>query len=79
MRNVRHDPHVSLSVVGPDNPCRYLEVHGVVERVVEDSERAFIDGLSERYLGQRPYPYHRPGDQRMIVYIRPTGTSAMAA
>jgi hypothetical protein len=79
MRNIHHDPHVSISLVDPDNPYRYLEVRGVVERVVEDPGFAFIDDLSERYLRQRPYPHHRPGDERVIVYIRPTDTSAMAA
>jgi PPOX class probable F420-dependent enzyme len=79
MRNVRHDPHVALSVTDPDNPYRYLEVRGVVDRVEDDRDRAFIDHLSERYLQQRPYPNHQPGDERVVVYIRPTAASAMAA
>jgi PPOX class probable F420-dependent enzyme len=79
MRNMQHDPHVALSIADPDNPYRYLEVRGVVDRVEDDLDRAFIDDLSERYMGQRPYPYHQPDDERVIVYIRPTGASAMAA
>ncbi len=79
MRNVRHDPHVALSLVDPENPYRYLEVRGVVDKVEDDADRAFIDHLSERYLHQRPYPNHQPGDERVVVYIRPTDSSAMAA
>jgi PPOX class probable F420-dependent enzyme len=79
MRNMEADPHVALSVADPDNPYRYLEVRGVVDRVEDDPDRAFIDHLSERYLDQRPYPYHQPDDERVIVFIRPTGASAMAA
>jgi len=79
MRNVDHDPHVALSLTDPENPYRYLEVRGVVDRVEDDPDRAFIDHLSERYLGKRPYPWHQPGDERVIVHIRPTDSSAMAA
>jgi PPOX class probable F420-dependent enzyme len=77
VRNIEHDPHVALSMTDPDNPYRYLEVRGVVEKVEDDPDRAFIDHLSERYMG-KPYPYHQPGDERVIVYVRPTGASAAA-
>lgn len=56
MRNMRSDPHVALSVTDPENPYRYLEVRGVVDAVEDDADRAFIDHLSERYMGKRPYP-----------------------
>lgn len=79
LRNIDHDPHVALSIADPDNPYRYLEVRGTVERVDDDRDNAFIDELSERYLGKRPYPWHQPGDERVVVYIRPTGASTMAA
>lgn len=79
MRNIDHDPHVALSVTDPDNPYRYLEIRGVVDRVEDDPDRAFIDHLSQRYMGRTPYPYHQPEDERVIVFVRPTGASAMAA
>lgn len=78
MRNVEHDPHVALSVTDPENPYRYLEVRGTVERVTDDPDKTFIDGLAERYMGTRPYPHHQPGDERAIVWMRPEDTSAMA-
>jgi PPOX class probable F420-dependent enzyme len=79
VRNIQHDPHVALSIADPDNPYRYIEIRGVVDKVEDDPDREFIDHLSERYMGQRPYPDHQPGDERVIIYIRPTGASAMAA
>jgi PPOX class probable F420-dependent enzyme len=79
MRNLKRDPHVAFSITDPDNPYRYLEIRGVVDQVKDDPDRAFIDELSDRYMGKRPYPYHQPGDERVVVYIRPTGSSAMAA
>jgi hypothetical protein len=30
-------------------------------------------------MGKRPYPNHQPGDERVVVYIRPEDTSSMAA
>src|SRR4051795_13162107 len=79
MRNMQSDPHVALSVTDPENPYRYLEIRGVVDAVEDDPDRAFIDHLSERYMGKRPYPYHQPGDERVVVKIKPTDFSAMAA
>jgi PPOX class probable F420-dependent enzyme len=79
MRNLTCDPHVALSITDAKNPYRYLEVRGVVDRVEDDPDRSFIDHLSQRYTGKSPYPYHQPEDERVIVFIRPTGSSAMAA
>lgn len=79
VHNIEQDPHVALSMTDPEDPYRYLEVRGTVEHVDEDEGNAFIDELSERYMGERPYPNHQPGDERVIVTIRPTGSSAMAA
>lgn len=79
MHNIDHDPHVALSVTDPDNPYRYLEVRGEVDHVEDDHGRSFIDHLSQRYMGQRPYPNHQPGDERVVVYIRPVDSSSMAA
>lgn len=79
VRNIRHDPRVALSITDPDNPYRYLEVRGEVDRIEEDPERAFPDRLSQRYLGQSPYPYHQPDDERVIVSVLPIATSSMGA
>src|SRR6266508_101326 len=72
MHNMDHDRHVALSMTDPGNPYRYLEIRGEVDRVEDDTQRAFIDHLSQRYMGKSPYPYHQSGDERVVVYIRPT-------
>jgi PPOX class probable F420-dependent enzyme len=77
VRNVRHDPHVALSIQDPSQGLRYLEVRGVVDRVEEDDDYQFIDELSERYMGVRPFPYTQPGDTRYTVFIRPAAISAL--
>lgn len=77
VRNVRHNPKVALSIVDPENPYRYLELRGVVDRIDPDPEAAFIDRLAKRYLDQDEYPWHQPGDERVVVLIRPTSASSM--
>jgi len=77
--NITNNPRVALSITDPTNPYRYLEIRGFVDKIEDDPDRVFIDDLSERYLGQRPYPMHQPEDERVIVYIRPTNGSARAA
>jgi hypothetical protein len=79
LRNLRNDRHVALSITDPDNPYRYIEIRGEVDSIEDDADRSFIDDLSERYMGQRPYPNHQPGDERVVVCIRPVDSSAMAA
>ena len=50
---------------------RYLEVRGTVTAIDDDPDKAFVDGLSERYLGRSPYPLTAPGDERFVVHITP--------
>jgi PPOX class probable F420-dependent enzyme len=79
VRNVEEDPHVALSIADPENPYRYLELRGRVVKVEEDPDNQFIDHLSQRYLGKSPYPWHQQGDERIVVYVKPTDSSSMAA
>src|SRR5450631_3676873 len=42
-RNIRRDPRVSLAVIDPDNPYRYLEIRGRVVEITEEGADAQID------------------------------------
>ena len=74
-RNTNREPRVSLSILDPENPYRYLEVRGVIERVEDDPDWAFYDSLAERYSRQ-PHsgPNRLPGQERIIQFMRPTRT-----
>ena len=51
--------------VDPDNPYKYLEVRGDVERIVPDPEGDFYMHLNNRYSGpfsEPPPDQGRPGD-----------------
>jgi PPOX class probable F420-dependent enzyme len=54
-KNVRRDPRVTVLLVDPENPYEQVEVRGHVAEIVEDeSARAHIDKLAQKYLGT-PY------------------------
>lgn len=76
-RNLRRDPRVALSIVDPENPYRYLEVRGVVERIEDDPDFDFINAMAKKYLGVDEYPDRRPGEERVIIYVRPEHTTHM--
>ncbi len=76
-RNVQREPRVALSIVDPANPYRYLEIRGTVERIDPDPERAFINSMAKKYMGVEEYPWHQPGDERVVVYVRPEHTTKM--
>ncbi|WP_028649496.1 PPOX class F420-dependent oxidoreductase [Nocardiopsis sp. CNT312] len=74
LRNLRRDGRVAVSAVDPDDPYMYVEVRGVVDRVEEDPDKAFIDAMSRKYLG-KDYPWHSPDETRVVVYVRPERVS----
>ena len=73
--NVRREPRIALSVVDPEDAYRYLETRGVVERIDEDPDLDFINSMSEKYRGVYPYQNYRPGDERVVVFVRPEHTT----
>ena len=48
-RNVQHNPAMSLLVIDPDNPQRFLEVRGALTEVIPDPTGAFYVQLGKRY------------------------------
>ena len=73
-RNVETNPHVSISLVDPEQPYRYLEVRGKVVRIEPDPEGTFFLELANRYhSGMTEPPPDAPN--RVILVVEPTGTS----
>lgn len=75
--NLRRDPRVAISIVDPANPYRYLEVRGKVVRIDEDPDLRFINAMAKKYIGQDTYPYHQPGDERVVIVVEPEHTTKM--
>ena len=78
-RNIKREPRLALSIVDPDDPYRYLEIRGVVDRVEEDPDLTFINSMSKKYLGIDEYQNHRPGDERIVIFVRPEHTTKMGS
>jgi PPOX class probable F420-dependent enzyme len=76
-RNLRRDPRVSLAIIDPENPYRYLEIRGRVDEITEDGADAHIDKMAKKYLGVDKYPYRQPEEVRVMYRIRPEHTSMM--
>lgn len=75
--NVQRDPRIALSIVDPKNPYRYLEVRGKVTRIDEDPDRKFINSMAKKYLNKDVYPWHQPGDERVVVVVEPERITKM--
>lgn len=76
-RNVQRDPRIALSIVDPSNPYRYLEIRGKVVEIEPDPDRAFINSMAKKYLGQDVYPWHQEGDERVVIVVEPEHTTQM--
>lgn len=62
------DSRVSLTVVDPADPYRWLSVSGTATLVDEGADD-HIDRLARKYIGADTYPFRQPGEQRVTVRI----------
>ncbi len=79
-RNLENEPRVALSWHGTSDGGGY-ESYGIQGRVVDtytgDQAEADIDSLAQKYLGQSPYPWRSPGEQRISFLVEPEHVFAM--
>jgi PPOX class probable F420-dependent enzyme len=69
-RNLERDPRLSLVVVDPADPYRWIKVNGT-GTLVDEGADAHIDRLSKKYTGRDVYASRQPGEQRVTVRITP--------
>ncbi|GIU94540.1 MAG: PPOX class F420-dependent enzyme [Gaiellaceae bacterium] len=70
-RHLEKDPRVSLVVVDPGDPYRWVAIEGTA-RLVEEGANEQIDRLAHKYLGRDSYPWHKPEETRVSVRIDPS-------
>ena len=70
-RNMTARPAVSLAIIDPDNPYRYVEIRGRVTEVTEKGANEHIDKMAKKYLGKDKYPFAQPGEVRVLFKIEP--------
>ncbi len=76
-KNIQRDPRVSITLIDPENPYRYLEIRGRVVEMTDRGAKDHIDKMAKKYLGVEKYPYAQPGEQRLLLRIRPEKVSSM--
>lgn len=76
-KNIRSNPNVSLAIIDPDNPYRYVEIRGRVAEITQDGADQHIDKMAKKYLGQDKYPGRAPGEVRVLYKIEPEHFSSM--
>ena len=76
-KNLQADGRVSLALLDPDNPYRYLEVRGVVVERTTDGADDHINKMAKKYMGVDVYPFRQPGEVRVIYKIKPEHINSM--
>ena len=56
--NIRHNPHVSMTIVG-DDPYQHVSLAGRLVELWDDPDLEVMDRLSMRYMGE-PWPERNP-------------------
>ena len=69
--NIERDPRVSLVVVDPGDPYRWVSVDGRAMMTTEGADD-HIDRLARRYTGADAYEHRKPGEVRVTVTIDAT-------
>lgn len=70
-RHLSNDPRVSLTVVDPGDPYRWITVDGTAT-LVDEGANEQIDRLARKYTEHERYPWHSPDEARVSVRIAPT-------
>jgi PPOX class probable F420-dependent enzyme len=76
VRHIERDPRVAIDVLPADNlQSGYVSVTGTAELVDEGADE-MIDRLAKKYMDMDKYPWRQPGEQRVIIRIRPEKVDA---
>lgn len=74
--NLRANPQVTFFVLDRANPMRTLEVRARAE-VAPDPDYAFATKLGAKYGGVDLRQMDRPGEERVVVTLRPVRVNAI--
>jgi PPOX class probable F420-dependent enzyme len=71
-RNVSKDPRVAISLIDFSNPYDMVTVRGkVIEQISGKDADEHIDKLAKKYLDKEKYPRRKPGEERVVLRIKP--------
>jgi PPOX class probable F420-dependent enzyme len=79
VKNIERDPRATVTVLpAEDQQGGYVMVSGPA-RIVEEGALDHINKLAKKYLGEDKYPYLGPGEQRVIIVIKPERVDGFGA
>ena len=71
-KNLSRDPRLAISIVNRNNPYEMVTIRGkVIEQIRSNAAEEHIDKLANKYLGVDKYPGHSPGENRIVLRVRP--------
>ena len=70
-RNLSRRRSATILAIDPDDDNRWLEVRGTVVEETESGANEHIDQLARLYMNVDEYPFHQPGDIRVLFKIEP--------
>lgn len=70
-KHVRANPHVSMTIVDPDNMMRYIEVRGTMS-VSDDPTAATRDAVCRKHGYADGAAFDKPGTPRITLRLTPT-------
>jgi len=73
--NIRRDGRVAISVFDQRDPYEQVVLRGTVVDVTTEGADDHIDFLAKKYTGADRYAWRDPGEQRVIVRVRPDHAS----
>jgi PPOX class probable F420-dependent enzyme len=73
--NLERDPRVSLLVLDPSDPYKWVEIDGRATLTTDGADEQ-IDKLAKKYLGKDEYPWRNPAEKRVKVVIEPEHVEA---
>jgi PPOX class probable F420-dependent enzyme len=76
-KNVTRDPRIAVSVIDKDNPYHTASIRGKVVEQTRQGADEHIDKMAKKYLGMDRYPGRSPGEERVILRIKPEKVAHM--
>jgi PPOX class probable F420-dependent enzyme len=71
-RNISRDPRVAVSIIDSSNPYHMVSIRGkVIEQIKGKDAEEHIDKMAKKYLDKEKYPRRRPGEERLLLRIKP--------
>ncbi|HEV8253657.1 MAG TPA: PPOX class F420-dependent oxidoreductase [Vicinamibacteria bacterium] len=74
-KNIERDRRVTVTLIDPANPYRYVEIRGRVDEITEKDADTHIDKMAKKYLGKDTYPFRQAGEVRVMYKIAPQHVS----